>query len=214
MTKLLPHLLVALCATAAVSLRADFSGAYDLGSSNTYSLVSGVTTPVGQWNALLTTGGSGGSGSVNTSSAPAAVTLSTTGNAETGTGSVAFRYTFTSPGSVAFSYTVNSFGGAFNVQLDSVTQTASGSNYSFAVSSGQVLAINLSATGTMSTMMPMGFDPVTMMPSFFFMPGFPQTETVTISNFSGPSAIPEPSSFALAGGLGALAFATLRRRRA
>lgn len=215
LSKFLLSCLLALAPVA--SLRADFSGDYSVGSAANYSLVSGASTTVGQWSALLTT--TGGSGSVNTHSAPGSVTLSATGNGGFGMGipgnnaSLAFTYTFASSGIVSFSYSIGTAGGFFGVTLDSVAQTASGSAYSFNVSSGQTLAINVSATGMMGTSFMMT-DPITFMPMFYPMPGASMTETVTISNFSGPSAIPEPSSFALIGGLGALAAGGLRRRRA
>ncbi len=207
-------LIILLVAVAPASLRADFSGDYSVGSPTSYNLVSGATTDIGQWDALFSS--SSGSGSVNTSSAPDSLTLSVTGNGSPTVGpgftaSLAFTYTFTASGNVSFSYSIGSGGGSFNAALDSITQTASGTDYNFNVSSGQTLSINLSATGTAGSMM--------MFPDgmggfmFFPMPGFAVTETVTLSNFSGPYAIPEPASFAFAGSLSVLAFATLRRRR-
>lgn len=157
---------------------------------------------------------------MNTTSAPGSVTLSATGMGGFGAGmmgttaSLAFTYTFASSGTVSFSYSIGASGGTFGVTLDSVGQTAAGSAYSFNVSAGQTMSINLSATGLPGTTFDMGMGmpgmPSTPMP----MHGPSMTETVTLSNFSGPSAIPEPSSFALIGGVGALACATLRRRRA
>jgi hypothetical protein len=214
--KSIPGYLIPLLVVAATaSLRADFSGDYAVGSPTTYNLVSGATTDVGQWDALFSS--PGGSGSVNTTSAPGSITLSVTGNGSPSfgpgsTASLAFTYTFTTSGNVSFSYSIGNAGGSFSTALDTVTQTAIGTDYSFNVSSGQTLSINLSATGTSgsSMMVPNGFGGFT----FFPMPGFPVTQTVTLSNFNAPSAIPEPASFALAGGLAVLAISTLRRRRA
>ncbi|MCX6936954.1 MAG: PEP-CTERM sorting domain-containing protein [Verrucomicrobia bacterium] len=187
---------------SALALRADFSGDYSLGAAQTYNFVTGGSTGIGSWGAVFTT--TGGSGSVNTSSAPGSVTLSATGNGGMGVGfmsTLAMTYTFTTSGPVAFSYSVGNAGGSFNVQLDSVTQTASGLNYAFSVSSGQVLSLNLSAMGSMGFL------------GMFPTPGFPATQTVTLTNFSGPSAIPEPSSVAFLAGLGALGLGLTRRRR-
>jgi hypothetical protein len=195
---------------SALALRADFSGDYSLGTAQTYSFVTGGSTGIGSWGAVFTT--TGGSGSVNTGSAPGSVTLSATGNGGFGPtpgtlASLAFTYTFTTSGPVAFSYSVGSSGGSFNVQLDNVTQTPTGADYAFSVSNGQVLAVNLSATGMMGSMIVM---PPTMMINTL---GANMTQTVTLTNFSGPSAIPEPSSVAFLAGLGALGLGLARRRR-
>ncbi len=195
------------------ALRADFSGDYDVGAAGSYSLVSGETTGFGAWSAMLTTGGSGGSGSVTTNSAPNSLTFSATGNMELGTGSVAFTHDgFASAGTVSFSFSLGG-SGPFSVTLDNVAQTPVGSIYSFEVGAGQVMAFNVSATGTMGMWVPMGFDPITMAPTMMFMPGFPQTQTVTLSDFSGPvSAIPEPASAAALAGFALLGLAASRRR--
>ncbi len=197
---------------SALALRADFSGNYAVGAAQTYNLVSGASTGVGSWGALLTT--TGGNASVNTSSAPGSVTLSATGNGGFGPtpgtlASLAFTYTFSASGPVAFSFSIGSSGGSFNVQLDNVTQTPTGTDYAFSASSGQVLTVNLSAMGMMGSSFMSG-PPMFMMMN---MPGASMTQTVTLTNFSGPSAIPEPSTVAFLAGLGALGLGLARRRR-
>lgn len=204
-----------LIAATTASLRADFDGDYTVGSPASYNLASGVPTDIGAWDALFSSGM--GSSYVDTNAGPGSVTLSVTGQGGMGStpgynASLAFSYTFTSSGTVSFSYAIGASGGSFSATLDSEMQAAIGANYSFNVISGQTLAINLSATGTPgSTMtMPDGMGGFMSFP----MMGYPNTETVTLSNFIGPSAIPEPASFAMAGGLGVFAFTALRRRRA
>lgn len=201
-------------AAATASLRADFSGDYSAGTPTSYNLVNGTTTEIGQWDAFFSSAMS--SGFVDTSATPGSITLSVTGQGGFGpspgdSASLAFSYTFTTSGNVSFSYSIGSAGGSFSVTLDSETQTAIGSGYNFDVLSGQTLSINLIAVGTPGSnmMIPDGMGGFISSPT----PGFPSTETVTLSNFIGPPAIPEPASFALAGSLSALAFATLRRRR-
>lgn len=207
-------LLAASLPFAAVSaLRADFSGAYDAGAPASYNLVSGASTGIGVWTGLLTTSGTGGSGTVNTGSAPDSLSLSVTGNPEQGNGTLRFSApSFTAAGTVSFDFT-----GSLTVLLDNQTQAATGSSYSFAVEAGQTLAFQISATGTSGymMMMPGGIDPITMMPTYIYtwMPGYPGMGSATISNFVAPAAIPEPSAFAaLAGGL-VLAGVAFRRRR-
>lgn len=198
---------------SAASLRADFSGAYDTGAAGAYNLVNGASTGFGAWTGLLSTGGTGGSGSVNTNSAPGSLTLSATGNAEMGMGTLLFSApSFAEAGVVSFD-----FSGSLSVLLDGQAQAATGSSYSFAVETGQTLAFQISAMGTQGfmMMMPGGIDPIMMTPIMTptWFPGSPMSNTATIFNFSAPAAVPEPSAFAaLAGGL-ALVGATLRRRR-
>lgn len=211
MFKLSPSLLLGLALAATSILRADFSGAYDVGTPGAYNLVSGATTAFGQWEALGTTTTLNSKSKVDTSSAPASIILTATGeNSKTnpavaaGTATTNFTFdSFVTGGQVSFSFARSGNGGGFAVLLDDVPQTAAtASTYSFGVTPGQTLTFRVNATGTA--------------PTFDFFSGTATTgivnSIVTISNFVTPSAIPEPSSCAALAGAAFLGLAVSRRR--
>lgn len=204
-------LLLGLALAATSVLRADFSGAYSVGTPGSYNLVSGATTAFGQWEALGTTTTLHSKSNVDTSSAPASIILTATGeNSKSGgtvpAGTATTDFTFESMaigGQLSFTFVRSGNGGSFTVFLDNLPQTAAtASSYTFAVTPGQTLTFRVSATG--------------VAPTFDFFSGTATTgivnSIVTISNFVTPSAVPEPSSCAALAGTAFLGLALTRRR--
>lgn len=198
---------IALIGMVSTPLQANFVGAYDPGPAGNFALVSGQTTDFGNWSALLSTSGSGGTGAINTSLTPDSLALSVTGLANGGTGTVSFSYTgFVADGPMSFT-AVPSGVGSFSVTLDNVVLQPLDNHYSFDVISGSNLTITLSATGTSGGSS--GPDP-----RFNLIRGLPMTNNVSISGFSAPmTMVPEPAATAALAGGAILLLVALRRRR-
>ena len=189
--------------SSAALLRADFSGDFSVGTPGSYELRDADPAPTfDNWTASLNySGASGGTGIIDTTGAPGAVTFSATGYPGGGTGSVTFSYTFTTGGMLSFNLT-----GSASVSLDGNPLTPVGTSYSFAVTPGQLLSFGASATGADSIIIPNPSGPPTIIDPH------PVTNSGTISDFN-LSAIPEPSTYAFAAGVCALGLTGYRRRR-
>jgi hypothetical protein len=177
----------ALVAAAVLPARADFSGAYAVSN---FSLLTSISSD----------------GFVDTTGAPASITLFSSDSGEEASSTTDFQITVPESGTITFDWDYSTFdGGAIfdpfavvvngtetTVFDDSSLTVGSGLAYSVPVLAGDTFAFRLSSTDNI------------------FGRG-----SVTISNFSGPvsSVAPEPGTIALLGVglLGGLAVA--RRRR-
>lgn len=188
-------------------LHGAFSEAYVVGDPANTVLAVGAQE-FGNWDGDFTIfmPSVGTSGYFDTTGAPDSITISVTGGADfmMFAGSAAFALSYDSlPTTGTISFDVDSIGGLV-VSLDSTVVNPTDNHFGFNVLAGQTLTLTVSATGIPGTVPAPPFDPGS--------PGIPVTNTVTISNFTATSAVPEPSTYAALAGILALGLAVSRRR--
>jgi hypothetical protein len=229
--KILPYLFTAFFIVVGLSTaQAQFVGDFALTppSANIYS----ANTTVGNWT--YTVMNTGGNGQISTVSAPANFTLSASGfGAGLGSTSTLEYPSVPVDGTLAFDYIVNlggSGGGAsatvtFGHSADTpITLTSSGSgSVSWNILAGESIEFSAFAMGGM-TISAGGAGGVGGVGGVGGPPGGPGagggvtpvlgSASASISNFSFiPASVPEPSDFALGGGLLAIGAACWRRWR-